>query len=39
MPRRFVTHMMVVADLDGGDGAVEDALEAAWTFQRGDVSD
>ena len=40
VPRRFVKHMMVVADLDGGDdGAVEDALEAAWTFQRGEVSD
>jgi hypothetical protein len=28
---------MVVADLDGGDdGAVEDALEAAWNLQRDD---
>src|SRR5690606_25716519 len=34
VPPRFVTHMMVVADLDAGDdGAVEDALEAAWLLQ------
>lgn len=34
VPRRFVRHMMVVADLGAGDdGAVEDALEAAWRFQ------
>jgi hypothetical protein len=37
VPNRFVKHMMVVADLDGGDdGAVEDALEAAWNLQRDD---
>ena len=31
VPRRLVRHMAVVADLAGGDdGAVEDALEAAW---------
>ena len=35
LPRRFAKHMMVVADLDGGDdGAVEDAVEAAWNLQR-----
>ncbi len=34
VPRRFAKHMTVVADLDGGDdGAVEDALEAAWRLQ------
>jgi hypothetical protein len=31
--------MVVVADLAAGDdGAVEDALEAAWNLQRGAVS-
>jgi hypothetical protein len=35
VPARFVKHMMVVADLVGGDtGAIEDALEAAWQLQR-----
>lgn len=35
VPRRLATHMAVVADLDGGDdGAVEDALEAAWRLQN-----
>lgn len=35
VPARYVKHMMVVADLAGGDaGAVEDALEAAWQLQR-----
>jgi hypothetical protein len=35
VPHRFLKHMMVVADLDGGDdGAVEDAVEAAWNLQR-----
>jgi len=35
VPRRFVKHMMVVADLTAADdGAVEDALEAAWSLQR-----
>ncbi|MBR7742727.1 hypothetical protein KC207_05415 [Phycicoccus sp. BSK3Z-2] len=35
VPRRFRKHMMVVADLVAGDDeAVEDALEAAWSFQR-----
>ncbi|WP_377643507.1 hypothetical protein [Oryzobacter terrae] len=34
VPRRFEKHMMVVADLGAGDdGAVEDALEAAWRLQ------
>jgi hypothetical protein len=35
VPVRYVKHMMVVADLAGGDaGAIEDALEAAWQLQR-----
>jgi hypothetical protein len=34
VPPRFTKHMMVVADLAAGDdGAVEDALEAAWRLQ------
>lgn len=35
VPARFAKHMMVVADLAQGDlGAIEDAIEAAWRFQR-----
>ncbi|MGA7987453.1 MAG: hypothetical protein WCB51_03530 [Candidatus Dormiibacterota bacterium] len=35
VPPRFIKHMMVVADLAGGDaGAVEDALHAALHLQR-----
>ncbi len=35
VPARYIKHMMVVADLAGGDaGAIEDALEAAWQLQR-----
>ena len=35
VPVRYVKHMMVVADLAGGDaGAIEDALETAWQLQR-----
>jgi hypothetical protein len=35
VPARFVKHMMVVADLAGGDaGAIEEAFEAAWQLQR-----
>jgi hypothetical protein len=35
VPVRYAKHMMVVADLAGGDaGAIEDALEAAWQLQR-----
>jgi len=35
VPARYAKHMMVVADLAGGDaGAIEDALEAAWQLQR-----
>jgi hypothetical protein len=35
VPPRFLNHMMVVADLTtGDDGAIEDALEAAWQLQR-----
>ena len=34
VPRRFEKHMMVVVDLAAGDdGAVEDALTAAWRLQ------
>ena len=34
VPPRFEKHMMVVADLAAGDdGAVEDALEAAYVLQ------
>lgn len=34
VPPRFARHMMVVADLGvGNDGAVEDAVEAAWRLQ------
>jgi hypothetical protein len=33
---RYSKHMMVIADLAGGDvGAIEDALQAAWQLQRG----
>jgi hypothetical protein len=35
VPTRYAKHMMVVADLAGGDaGAIEDALEKAWLLQR-----
>jgi hypothetical protein len=35
VPPRFAKHMMVVADLAGGDDeAIEDALHAAWALQR-----
>ncbi len=35
VPARYTKHMMVVADLAGGDaGVIEDALEAAWQLQR-----
>lgn len=35
VPARYLKHMMVVADLAAGDdGAIEDALEAAWQLQR-----
>lgn len=35
VPRQYRAHMMVVADLEGDPGAVEDALEAAWRLQCG----
>lgn len=35
VPVRFRKHMMVVADLQGDAGAIEDALEAAWRLQGG----
>ena len=35
VPSRFEKHMMVVADLDGGDAdAIENALVAAWDLQQ-----
>lgn len=35
VPTRYEKHMMIVADLAGGDaGAIEDAVEAAWVLQR-----
>jgi hypothetical protein len=34
VPARLTKHMMVVADLTGDDGAIEDALAAAWRLQR-----
>ena len=34
VPARFANHMMVVADLAGDDGAIEDAFAAAWELQR-----
>jgi hypothetical protein len=34
VPQRFAKHMMIVADLHAGDeGAIEDALVAAWRLQ------
>lgn len=34
VPRRFAKHMMIVADLENGNGdAVEDAVIAAWELQ------
>ena len=36
VPARFTKHMMIVADLAGGDaGAIEDALVGAWRLQSG----
>jgi hypothetical protein len=36
VPRRFVKHMMIVADLEHGNGdAIEDAVIAAWELQSG----
>jgi hypothetical protein len=34
VPPRYLKHMMVVANLGGDPGAIEDALEAAWRLQR-----
>jgi hypothetical protein len=34
VPPRYAKHMMVVADLGGDAGAIEDALDAAWRLQR-----
>jgi hypothetical protein len=34
VPARYVRHMMVVADIEGDRGAIEDAFEAAWELQR-----
>ncbi|MHB1595183.1 MAG: hypothetical protein ACYCO9_11625 [Streptosporangiaceae bacterium] len=34
LPKRYLKHMMVVADLTAGDpGAIEEAIEAAWLLQ------
>jgi hypothetical protein len=36
VPTRYQRHMMVVADLEAGDeGAIEDAVMAAWALQSG----
>lgn len=36
VPAKYERHMMVVADLESGDdGAIEDALMAAWALQAG----
>ncbi len=36
VPRRYVKHMMVVADLGNGDAdAIEDAVIGAWELQSG----
>jgi DNA-binding GntR family transcriptional regulator len=36
VPKRFAKHMMVVADIEHGDGdAVEDAMVGAWELQSG----
>ena len=36
VPAKYARHMMVVADLESGDGgAIEDALMAAWALQAG----
>jgi hypothetical protein len=35
-PKRFAKHVMVVADLENGNGdAIEDAVIAAWQLQSG----
>jgi hypothetical protein len=35
-PGRFAKHMMVVADLEGGNAdAIEDAVSSAWELQSG----
>jgi hypothetical protein len=35
IPARYTKHMMVVANLTGGDaGAIEDAFATAWQLQR-----
>jgi hypothetical protein len=40
VPRRFAKHMMVVADLEDGNGdAIEDAVIAAWELQSGEGAD
>jgi hypothetical protein len=35
VPRRFATHMMIVADLNGNADAIEDAVIGAWELQSG----
>ena len=40
VPTRFAKHMMLVADLTAGDdGAIEDALTAAWRLQHEGVDE
>ncbi len=40
VPRRFAKHMMIVADLRTGDeGAIEDAVVAAWKLQTAAVQE
>ena len=35
VPRRFAKHMMIVADLEQGNGdAIEDAVIDSWELQR-----
>jgi hypothetical protein len=33
VPARFAKHMMILAELRGDEGAIEDALIAAWRLQ------
>jgi hypothetical protein len=36
VPDRFAKHMMIVADLENGNGdAIEDAVIGAWELQSG----
>ena len=36
VPKRFVKHMMIVADIESGNAdAIEDAVIGAWELQSG----